>query len=209
MPAERELERSLQRYEIFLGFARETAPKSDNGSVKLSSGAEAYLTAGFQFDGAGVELLEGLSDVSDLYGLVECGRYRPVVSRHTVGQRGNDAVADVLLHPACITEVTRALLQGQLNGGEQFLGSLVGEHVVLAFQQAAGNVHELLSVIVLKAELVRKAPHEPGIGLEHAVHFLLVPCQNDEHVRVGLCQHGEQRVDDPSSEVLAVCRPRQ
>ena len=71
-------------------------------------------------------------------------------------------------------------------------------------QQATGNGEELLGIVILELILVREAPHQSGIGVEHGIHLLEVAGEDDQHVGIGLREYGEQRVDDPRTEVLAV-----
>ena len=71
-------------------------------------------------------------------------------------------------------------------------------------QKAAGDDEELLGIVILELIFVREASHQSRIGVEHRVHLLQVASEDDQHVGVGLREHGEQRVDDPRAEVLAV-----
>ena len=52
--------------------------------------------------------------------------------------------------------------------------------------------------------MVREASLKAGVGVEHGIHLLLVACKDDQHVGIGLRQDGEQRLEHPIAEVLAV-----
>ena len=59
-------------------------------------------------------------------------------------------------------------------------------------QQAAGDLVELSGIVILELELVGEASHQSGIGVEHRVHLLQVAGEDNQHVGVGLREHGEQ-----------------
>ncbi len=52
--------------------------------------------------------------------------------------------------------------------------------------------------------MVREAALQARVGVKHIVHLLLVTCEDDQHVGVGLREDGEQRLKHPIAEVLAV-----
>ena len=123
---------------------------------------------------------------------------------NAVGHRGDNASNDVLLYPACIAEVRRALAERHHDGGTEHGGGLICQDVVVALQQPFGNLHQLVGIVVGEAVLVGEAAHQSGVGVEHRVHLFLVAGEDDEHIGVGLREHGEQRVDDTRPEVLTV-----
>ena len=71
-------------------------------------------------------------------------------------------------------------------------------------QQTTGDLEELPGIVILELILIGEASHQSGIGVEHGIHLLHIACEDDEHVGIRLREHGEQRVDDTGSKVLAV-----
>ena len=112
------------------------------------SGAEALdpVAGGLQLGGFGFELLEGLLDIGDLDPLevlAACGV-------DAVCHGRDDAVVDKLIDPAGITEVgllqTERFVYRILHG----LNHFIGEDVLIALQQVAGNLHQLISRVVIE-----------------------------------------------------------
>ena len=142
--------------------------------------------------------------VRSLDGLIEHGGSRSTDCRHTVGHSVEDAVLHEVLHPAGIAEVPVALSVGLSDGLLQGCLCLVSQYEFLVVEQSAGYLQQFVSIVVGKAELIREAAEQSGVGLQHGVHLLLIAGKDDQHVGIGLRQHGQQRVDDPCAKVLAV-----
>ena len=113
---------------------------------------------------------------------------------------------DELLDPSGIAEVGGAAAVGLGDGLLKLAAGSIGEKVLVAAEQAAGYLHELRCVVVVELVLIGEAPCESGVGGEHGVHLLLVSGEDNQQVRIGLREHGEQTVDDACTEVLAVAR---
>ena len=172
---------------------------------------------GLQRGGFGTETLEGLRDIGGFDALeVDRGGEEIALSSHgrgvvcihggnnTIGHGGDDAVADELLYPTGIAEVLVLRLQGLIDGTAHLLGSLGGEDIVVALEEAHGDLHELDGVVVVELVSVREATVESRVGVQHGFHLEGVAREDDEHIGVGLCEDGEQRVEHATTEVLLV-----
>ncbi len=158
------------------------------------------MAAGLQRSGLGTEALKSLRDVGGLDTL-EVGTRR---REDTIGHGGDDAVAHELLYPTGIAKLLVLLPKCLIDDVTQLCLSLSGEGIILSLEEVMRYLHELVGTIVFELIAVGEAAAESGVGAQHVIHLLGVACQNDEHVGVGPCEDGEQRLDDAMAEVLAV-----
>ena len=160
------------------------------------------MAGGLQLGGFGFELLEGLRDVGGFDALV-VGATR---GEDAIGHRGDDAVVDELLYPAGVAEVGLLRSERLPDGCLQRVVGLVGEDILVALQQVAGNLHQLFGGVVVEVVAEGEASCQSRVGGEHDIHLLGITRKDDEHVGVGLGEDGEQRVEHTATEVFLIIR---
>ena len=156
----------------------------------------------------GTEAFEGAHHIRGFDALEVSDRGGGCVDIHgrddAIRQSGDDAVVDELLYPAGVAEFREFHLQGLFDGLPQFGLSLVGEDVILFLKEMTGDLHQLGGIVVIELVTIGETAPESGIGVQHSIHLLGVTSEDNEHIGIGPCEDGKQRLDDTMTKVLLV-----
>ena len=108
----------------------------------MPSGGEARhdVATGLQPNGFRIELTEGFLHIRGLDVL----QIEGADGKDAIGHGGDDAIAHELLDPAGIAEVGHLLAEREVDGALHLGIGLGGEDVLIALQQSAGDLHELI-----------------------------------------------------------------
>ena len=112
------------------------------------SGAEALdpVAGGLQLDGLRIELLESLRDIGGFDALeviAACGE-------DAISHGGDDPIMDELIDPAGIAEVGHFLSQRLTNDLLHLSISLIGEDVLVTFEELSCYLHQLVSRVIVE-----------------------------------------------------------
>ena len=123
--------------------------------------------------------------------------------RHdTLSHALDDALLNQVVQPASVAEILIALGGGFHNQGIQFLVRFGSQLEIAFLQETMRHFHQLVRIVIVKVELERETFLQAGVGTEHLLHLVLVAGQDDNHIRVGFREHGEQGVNHLFPEIF-------
>ncbi|CCZ86564.1 unknown [Phocaeicola plebeius CAG:211] len=106
------------------------------------------------------------------------------------------------MQPASVAEILITLGSGFRNQSVQFLVRFGSKLEIAFLQETVRHFYQLVRIVIVKVELERETFLQAGVGTEHLLHLVLVAGQDDNHIRVGFREHGEQGVNHLFPEIF-------
>lgn len=139
-----------------------------------------------------------LGDGTEQESVIGNGRLR----HDTLGHAFDDTLLNQVVQPASVAEILITLGSGFRNQSVQFLVRFGSKLEIAFLQETVRHFYQLVRIVIVKVELERETFLQAGVGTEHLLHLVLVAGQDDNHIRVGFREHGEQGVNHLFPEIF-------